>query len=282
MADVARRIVDSFNHVNGTSIELFAPTFRQTLIRNGREVAIERPLTYHYVFLNAEAEEAKRLCSAGRGFSFVLTPGAEHRHAIVDNQTMAAFRRIAAHYGNELPFFSLYDVDLEEGDKIEIVDGEFAGLTGTYLPRARSNKGNVVISGSGDFAGVIFDVKVEHIRILEFSKTSRRAYDQIDAFAERLRDAKATLDAGNSLTQKQLTSIILFVRRMEKAQLDNHKIEAKLLGLLLAAKRMLGRPGIEIAKLRERFERRRASITNPTTLRLLEELEVMAEIAGRR
>lgn len=269
----ARKDVETYNRRNGTSLELFTPTIRQTRIRHGREEIIERPLTFHYVFLLATESRAKELCSLDNGFSFVLNrSGGDQRYATVSESAMAAFRRIALNYGNALPFFSIEDVDLSEGDRIEIVDGEFAGLTGTYLPRPRSASGNVIIESESGFASVIFNVKASYIRVIEFAKNTRRHYDLIDAFTPRLLKAKATVESGSPLSEKQLTDLILFTRRMETARLDNHKIEAKLLALLIAAKQLLGADASALQPLLTRFEKRRNTITNPQTRALLQSI----------
>lgn len=266
--------VERFNRSNNTDLQLFAPTIRQTRIKNGREEVIERPLTFHYVFLHATEQEAKRLAGQDNGFSLILShTGGQDRYAVVSDAAMASFQRIALHYGNTLPFFSLNDVDLLQGDRIEIVDGEFAGLQGTYLPSPRRASGNVIVTADNEFASVIFDVKASHIKILEFSKSTRRPYDLIDAFIPRLLSAKETIESGESLSQKQLTDLILFTRRMEDARLDNHKIEAKLLGLLIAAKRLLGADDATLLPLRQRYARRLPTVTNPKTLALLHSLQ---------
>ena len=268
----AQQAVDNFNRTNDARVDFFAPTIREVRVKNGQEEAVERPLTYHYVFLRATEEEAKRLCALDNGFSFVIDRAGNSRHAIVSDKAMTAFQQIARHYGNTLPFFSLDAVDLQEGDRIEIVDGDFAGLEGTYLPRERSNKGNVVITSDSGFASMIFDVKASHIRVLEFAPGTRRPYDIIDAFVPRLRGALQTHNSGQPLTERQLTDLLLFIRRMENVRLDNHKIEAKLLALLIAAKRLLGSDEASIRPLLDRYQRRRLAVTNPKTQLLLKEL----------
>ncbi len=271
----ARRAVETFNRQNGTDLELFAPTIRQTRIKNGIEEIIEKPLTFHYVFLRAAETEAKQLCALpDNGFSFVINRNAAQRHAIVSDSEMAAFRAIATRYGNTLPFFTIDEIDLSEGDKIEIVDGEFAGLTGTYLPRPRTAKGNVIIRAESGFASVVFDIKAKHIRILEFAPGSKRPYDIIDAFIPRLQDALNTAKAGRPLSQRQLSDLLLFTRRMEAVRLDNHKIEAKFLALLITAKRLLGADDATLRPLLDRFAKRRPAVTNPKTLALLATLNL--------
>lgn len=265
----AKAAIDRFNLTENAQIQLFAPTIRQTRIIKGKKEIIERPLTFHYVFVYASEPEVKRLASLENGFSLILSRAGSERYAIVSDEAMASFQRIAQIYGNTLPFFRLEDVDLQEGDLIEIIDGEFAGLQGYYLPRARSNSGTVVIAADNSFASAVFNVKTDRIRVLKFAPGSRRAYDIIDAFIPKLQSAITTDREGQPLTRRQLTDLLLFIRRMESVKLDNHKIEAKLLGLLIAAKRLLGTDESTLQPLLDRYLRRLPAVTNPKTLSLL-------------
>lgn len=270
---IALKTVEIFNRSHGSSLTLFAPTIKERIAINGTEENIERALTYHYVFLKATLEEAMQLCALDNGFSLVLSrSSAVNRYAILSDEDMAVFQRIAAVYKYNLSFFSIEDVDLEKGDKIEIVGGEFAGLKGTFLYQPRSNKGNVVITTDNNFASMVFNIKVSQVRILEFSPSTNRYYDIIDAFIPRLLDAKATVDAGKQLTERQLERLVVFTRRMGSVKLDNHKIEAKLLGLLLRANILMKAPESEIALLRARLLKRLPAVTNPKTLCFLKDL----------
>lgn len=123
----AQTCIDRFNSAGGCQLELFAPTFVKAVNINGRQIKREQPLTFHYVFVRGTLDEIKRLCSLSNGFSFVLNRSSEERYATVDDKRMDDFKAIARAYSNSLPFFALDDIDLEAGDKVEIVEGSFPG-----------------------------------------------------------------------------------------------------------------------------------------------------------
>ena len=76
-----------------------------------------------------------------------------------------------------------------------------------------------------------------HTRIRENCK---RPYDLIEAFTPKIYEALRTFHSGVALSEKEIASLSVFCRRMEAAKLDNHKLDAKLSAMLLAAFTILG------------------------------------------
>ena len=256
--------VEKYNTSENKDLKIFSPTFVTFVERKGRREKVRRPLTFHYVFVKGTQPEIKDFCSRGFGFSFVINKGGAQRYATVSDREMQDFRLIASRYSNDLPFFSLEDISLEEGDKVEVVEGDFAGLIGTYFPKNRSNSGNIVLQVTQNLGTVAYDIKARFVRILEFAKTGRRAYDLIDAILPHLYDALRNFSADRPLADKEASELNLFCRRMEKAKLDNNKIDAKLQAILTAANRVLGREEKAALSL-EKFRKRETSLTSPAS-----------------
>lgn len=264
----AEAVVDRFNRSENAELDLFAPTIVKVVHREGKFIKIESPLVYQYVFVRGDFDTVKHLCGMQNGFSFVFNHGAEGRYAIMSDAKMYAFRRIAMAYRNELPFFSIEDIDLEFGDKVEIVEGTFPGLVGYYMPKPKSTSGNVVLAVTQNLGTVIYDIKAKYVRVLEFSKKSKRGYDQIDAFVPKLLTALRSYSQDQPLPGKSVNELTIFCRRMEAVKLDNPKIEAKMAALLMAANHILGNnEGYALAA--ERFDRRQRHITSPSTRALI-------------
>lgn len=261
-------VVEHFNAVENAQLDLFAPSIIKMVHREGKFIKVETPLTFQYVFIKGDFDTVKRLCVMQNGFSFVLNRGSEGKYAIVSDARMYAFRRIAMAYRNELPFFSIDDIDLEFGDKVEIVEGSFPGLVGYYMPRPKSNSGNLVLAVSQNLGTVVYDVKAKYVRVLEFSKKTKRGYDQIDAFIPKLFVAMRSFSQDLPLSDKSVNELTVFCRRMEAVRLDNPKIEAKLAALLMAANCILGN-NESYATAFERFARRQNHITSTATRALV-------------
>lgn len=49
------------------------------------------------------------------------------RYLSVTDQSMEAFKTVARYYANQIPCFSTEEIDLEEGDYVEVVQGAFRG-----------------------------------------------------------------------------------------------------------------------------------------------------------
>ncbi|WP_286527970.1 hypothetical protein [Duncaniella freteri] len=253
-----------FNNLVGTDLEIFAPKICSVVNAAGKNIKVERPLTYHYVFVKGESHLVKQLCGMTNGFSFVLNRGNTQRYAVVGDKQMSDFKRIADRYKNLLPFFSLEDIDLEDGDKVEVIEGDFPGLVGYYFPKNKSTSGNIVLKVTQNLGTIAYDIKAKYVKVLEFSKNSRRGYDQIDAFIPKLYSALRKYNSREKLTDAEISVLTIFSRRMEVVAFNNHKIEAKLSAILMVANRILGNYDAESCA-RERFEKRLNSITSVMT-----------------
>lgn len=265
----ARREVERFNASEGSEIELFAPSYFVKERRDGQERFRRVSLAYHYVFAKGKLNEIKSLCGRENGFSFVLNRASEGRYATVSDVEMEAFRIIARSYENAMPFFSLEDVDLEAGDVVEVVNGDFAGLRGTFVPRNRSNTGKIVLAiamGSGTCA---YDINVKDVRVLEFARHSTRAHDQMEAFVPHLLSGLRQYSRGEELGKSIVSKVSVFASRMEVVELHSAKLDAKLQAMLCGAYTLLG-DSSRAARSLQLYERYRPAVTNPWTQALNE------------
>lgn len=233
-------VVEKFNIREKVALEVFAPTIVSAGDLQSSNVLREKPLIFHYVFVRGTFEQIKKLCAEVDGFSFLLDRGSEGRYAVVGDRRMAEFRIIARAYENMLPFYSLEDIDLEEGDKVEVIDGAFSGLTGYFMPKSKSSSGNILLAVTQNMATVAYSISARYVRVLEFSKKSRRGYDQIDAIVPKLFRAMRKFYTGETMTERDLSPLAVFSRRMSAARMDNNKIQCKLYAILEACCRILG------------------------------------------
>lgn len=255
-------IISSFNSALERPVELFAPTFISLESKEGHVHKTEKPLLYHYIFVRGNEADVKQLCLTRQGFSYVIDrSGDTRRHLTVDDDTMSRFMLIAEYYGNRLPCFPLEEINLEEGDKVQIVSGPCAGLSGTYISRKGAKTGNVLIAIDGAMAAVVYDVKADYVRVLEFARDTRRVYDQLDSFTIRLLSSP---EAYSSVHSPLVPAATVFSRRLGIVSLHNPKVDARLQALLYAAYEILGdTPSAALA--RAKYEALESHITNPWT-----------------
>ncbi len=274
-----KNIVGKFNASFATQLEVFAPTFIE-MVQDGSNLrVVEKPLLYHYVFVKTDIDHLKKLCSLFDGFSLVLNRTGENRYLTLSEEEMNSFRIIAQFYGNKLPCYKTDCIELEEGDEVEVVDGEFAGLRGCYIPRKGSSKGNIIVNVSYTFASIAYDIKAEHIRILHFAKNSKRAYDQIDAIIPKLFTALRKHIHNERLSTAEISPLAVFCRRFEVTNLENSKMQAKLMAILMAANKILGNQE-GYANAKRHYDKFASGITNKWTLGLIYLLQALTEGAS--
>lgn len=237
---VAKKEVERFNAWQGSSLELFAPTYVAREEKEGEIRMRTVKLTFHYVFLRGTFKEVKKFCGQDNGFSFLIDRSSEDRYATVADRDMANFKNIARAYKNCLPYFPLDQIDLEEGDLVEVVNGDFPGLVGTYMPRAKSNSGNIILNVYNNVGTIAFNVRATDVRVLEFSRKSTRANDQIDAVVPHLFKALRYYSEDRELPVALAAKLSVFCSRMEVVRLSNRKLNARLQAILYAANLILG------------------------------------------
>ncbi len=273
----AQKAVDRYNAGQGTAVELFAPTYVVREERDGETRFRTANLTFHYIFVRGTLSEIRSLCSQPNGLSLLIDRGNAERYATVDDRTMANFRNIARAYKNCLPYFSLADIELQDGDLVEVVRGDFPGLIGTYMPHPRSKSGNIVLNIYNNVGTIVFNVKATDVRVLQFSQRTTRANDQIDAFVPHLLDALCLHHAGQPLPDALAAKLAVFTGRMAVARLNNRKLDARLQILLHAACHITGNTAESAAAL-ARYDRIRQAVTNEHTLAT--HALILAAIAG--
>lgn len=264
----AQQEIDLFNK-DGHSLQLYAPIIRPAHLVNGKIVYRDRLLTYNYIFVKGTQDDVKKLCARdGNGMSLLLNRGSSNRYATLTDDEMENFKIIARVHTNTIPFFNIEDIDLQEGDKVEVVSGEYKGLKGIFMPKARSNKGNLVIAATAGLGAVLWDIEAKYIRILEFAPFTRRQYDLVDSFIPKLFPILRKFHADERLTDKEKSLLTIFNQRMGTVVPDNHKLEAKLLATLMCVQTIIGdRAGYKSSSAR--YEKRKYAVTNPWTIALI-------------
>ncbi len=270
-------LISGFNR-RGHDLELFAPIIRPAHVINGKVRYVERLLTFYYIFVKGTLRDVKELCmQQDNELSLLLNrSSSNHRYAIVSDAVMESFKIFARVHTNTIPFFNIDDIELNEGDVVEVVDGAYAGLKGTFMPKSRSNKGNLVIAATAAMGAVLWDIDAKVVRILEFARNTRRQYDMVDAFIPKLLPILRKFHAEESLTEKEKAQLTVFNLRMGVASLSNHKAEAKLLAVLMCVQFILGdMEGFRYTQ--QRFEKRKTAVTNQWTLALIELMKYVAQ-----
>lgn len=232
--------IDAFNRRTKATLELFAPTFIKMVMSNGVWKRKNSPLLFHYVFVNGTESDIKALAAANNGFSLIPdTASQANNYLTVSDNDMRSFKIIAQRYGNEIPCFTPDEIDLQEGDIVEVATGPFAGLRGIYIARKGASSGAVCLSLTGGITPMALDVSADYLRILQYAQGSKRPYDHIAAFEPRLLKAAETAASGNALPAELIATLTAFTRRMGAVEIASPRLRTKLNNLLAQAEQLL-------------------------------------------
>lgn len=277
---IAQKAVDKCNSIIGSSLQLFAPTYVCRDDSDGSLRLRTVSLTFHYVFVRGSFSQIKALCAQPNRFSLLLDHAGTERYATVDDRTMAGFQNIARAYNNCLPFFPLTDIDLEEGDLVEVIRGDFPGLIGHYIPHPKSSSGNILLRIYNKVGTVAFNVRATDVRVLRFASGSRRANDQIDAFTPHLLAALRYHYAGMPLPDSLLARLTFFISRMKAVSMTSRKLEATLRLQLYAATTILGSDLSLAVSTLARYRQLAPDVTNSWTIALHHLILTILDRAG--
>lgn len=200
-------------------VEYFMPTCFTMSNLFGRARMSRRKLIGNYIFIHDSYKnilEAKRVME-----SLWLLPHPDHREGrrqfmTISDHDMALFKAIAKAYSNELPCLPIGAVDLEEGDKVEIVGGEFDGMCGTLQCSQGRMGGKVLMTIGNLFIAVTPDIRPQFIRILQFGKGNRHPYRLFEAHVPRALQALSHRQTG--LTTEDVAAMTVFTGRFESLQ----------------------------------------------------------------
>ena len=165
----------------------------------------------------------------------------ESRHMTISDDDMAIFMAIARAYANQLPCYPIDMVDLEEGDKVQIVGGDFDGMCGTLQCSQGRNGGKVLMAIGNLFLVATPDIGPQYIRILQFGKGNRHPYRKFESHLPRAIQALHHLrDVEHSLTTGDIAAMTVFTGRFEALQPATVNIASQHATLMLMSYAALG------------------------------------------
>lgn len=259
---------DEFNARTAARLECFAPTFVDISARDNSRGRIRKPLLYNYIFVKGTLPELRRFRSAYPVYN--LIPTGEKRDAptgyrYVPDDEMARFMRIARAYENAVPCFSPSEIDLEQGDRVRIIGGQFSGVEGVLLSQQGRDGGRVVVRIAGMLAVETLDIAPQYLQIVEFAKGGKHVYDKIESYLPKARRALANSLLQNGPDARDLAAINYFLTRCGQALLPpTSKIRGKYTALLMLSHRLLGHTS-EYERCKQEYLELLPHITSPET-----------------
>lgn len=140
------------------SMEVFLPKVKVRSARRDRKAMIHIPLFPGYLFIKTDLHPHTHL-DIVKTAGVVRLIGTHQGPVPVPDETVASLKIMVA---AEMPITTGHR--LQRGDRVQVVNGPFAGVAGTFVRYRGQGRVVVNIEALGQFAGV--DVQEEDIEIL--------------------------------------------------------------------------------------------------------------------
>ena len=231
----------------GQAVEYFLPTCVVQTSQFGKPVARRKKMAGNYVFVRDTHLGVLEIRESIKSLWILPHPDKsqdKNHFMTVGDKEMDVFKAIARAYANELPCYPMDAVDLEDGDKVEIVGGDFDGMTGTLRCSQGRDGGKVLMAIGNLFIVATPAIRPQYIRILQFGKGNRHPYRQFEAHLSRAMQALRHLRGDGSsrgvLTVDDVAAMTVFTGRFEALQPATVNIASQHATLMLMSYVALG------------------------------------------
>ncbi len=238
-AEVDRRAAES-----EPIFEFFAPTYTKVRTVRGHEENVKRPLLFNYVFIHASEVEIKRMKKLLPAYNFLpRVRGAEGEwFPYLTDAAMQNFRWVAQAYEDRLPAYVPDATRLVKGDRIRILEGQFAGVEATLVSNVGSSDKEIVVRVDDWLWVPLLHVAPRQYEVIALNNDSKHEYFHYDneKFRKGLHLAMEHHLTGGTLTDadRQLAAEALLSFR--NLQADTDVMRCKRYAYLLIIHTLLG------------------------------------------
>ena len=292
----SRDILHELRKSHAEDFEFFLPTRFVVEQVGGRRRRVEKAVAFNFAFVNCRYALLRQLVE-DYAHLFLLqyrrmgqsdTPClAKDRLLVVPDAEMEMFMRTIGAYDGTVPALLPEEADLEKGDRVRIIGGQFDGVEGILVTRQGKDGGRVLVKVSEVMCVPTLEIEPEYIEVLEFAPESRHLYKKFDSYIQKIRHTlKACLyhEMGLSLppaagehlraayanTGKGQTEAAMFLRRFGNFRPATLNQRARKLVFLLMSYKVTGQVKAinDLLAETEDFDRHLTAVTQQAFLRV--------------
>lgn len=186
----------AMRNAHAGQFDFFFPT--RFVLENvgGKRRRVEKTVAFNFVFANCSYALLRQLAQESAGD---LTPlyrrmgrddalcKVRDRLLVVPDAEMDMFIRAIGAYEGDVPALLPEEADLEKGDRVRIIGGQFDGIEGILVTRQGKDGGRVLVKVSEVLCVPTLEIEPECIEVLEFAPEGRHLYKKFDSFIQKIR-----------------------------------------------------------------------------------------------
>ena len=197
-------------------LEFYLPTIQRIIKQGGKEVSVEKPLLFGYVFIYTDELKAVAFAADNDGIALLRVHTANGElgpYMTVPNRQMEILMLAVEHYNEEIPFISPTPEMLAKGDRVRVTGGQFKGAEGILEAKQGKDGGRVIIRIGDILAVPTLEIDPQFIEVIEFAPKGRHLYQKLDSFEPRLQKAVNLTLQRQPVPTKLQGHLLMFVRR---------------------------------------------------------------------
>ncbi len=204
---------------------VFYPTYFEKFGKPGHIQTVIRPKISGYAFMRGIRSDVAAFCMSVSGVSMSAVKEGRgkqifYRPMTVGDAEMECFMEAVNKMEGEMKLFDPRDIDLTEGDQIQVVGGPFDGIEGVLIAQQGKDGGMVYIRLNDSLYGSTLQIESSQIRIMAFGKGNRHVYDKLRSVRRRIESAAPVFASGRSISPREQQAFQFFLQRYGDVRLD--------------------------------------------------------------
>lgn len=262
----ARDLLLSLRKSNVDDMDFFLPTRFVLEQAGGKRRRVEKAVAFNFAFVNCRYPMFRQLVDE---YAHLFIPQyrrmgrddglcqQKDRLLVVPDAEMDMFMRTIGAYDGAVPALLPEEADLEKGDRVRIIGGQFDGVEGILVTRQGKDGGRVLVKVSEVMCVPTLEIEPEYIEVLEFAPESRHLYKKFDSYIQKIRHtlkaclyremgltlpptACESLRAAYENTGKGQTEAAMFLRRFGNFRPATLNQRARKLVFMLMSYKVMG------------------------------------------
>ncbi len=158
-------------YLDATGIEHFLPMQYREVVAGRRKVRKLVPSIHNLIFIRTTKQEIDRIKSTtAYPIRYMMQrDGNRSQPIVVPDREMLDFIRVAGTFDDQLLYLTGADVHLCKGDRVRILSGPFAGVTGIYVRMKGARNRRVVVEVPGIAAVATATLPPSMVEVIEGS-----------------------------------------------------------------------------------------------------------------
>lgn len=239
--EMSRR--SAWREAGKSALEYYVPTFVVATKSGGNVAMKEKPLCLNYVFVHSTLSEAMAFCKECPSLSLFKdgrASGNSRVYAFVPDNVMRMFMVMVRAYKDSVPLCNPLSVDLNIGDTVRVVGGDFDGIEGVLQTKQGVDGGTVILRVTSDMLVPTLTIDSRHLQIVSFGDGNGHVYDWLAQYGKKIRLAMRNYLTDEGVSDEERFGVEEFVSRFGYAEVPAGKMRSRYDALLMMAHTILG------------------------------------------